>query len=59
MIITLYPQITNIIISALVSAHAGQFGISSKAFMKIDSLPNVTENEKEKYHKLAMEIFLK
>uniref|UniRef100_A0AC35FT61 WD repeat-containing protein 35 n=1 Tax=Panagrolaimus sp. PS1159 TaxID=55785 RepID=A0AC35FT61_9BILA len=44
---------------ALVAIHARQFGIASKAFMKINSLPNVNDEEKEKYNQLAMEIFLK
>ncbi|KAJ3300442.1 WD repeat-containing protein 35 [Borealophlyctis nickersoniae] len=44
---------------ALVSFHAKKFGICSKAFIKLESLPSSSEEETEQFEDLALSIFTK
>lgn len=46
-------------ISALASCQARQFAVCSRAFMKLESLPDLTASEREQYGELALKIFLK
>ncbi|CAJ0945040.1 unnamed protein product, partial [Mesorhabditis belari] len=44
---------------ALTSCVTKQFSVASRAFMKLDSLNELTEEEKDSYRKLAIKIFSK
>merc|ERR1712013_23160 len=46
-------------ILAVASYHAKQFGICSKAFVKLETLPNISEKERTQFQELALAIFLK
>ncbi|CAD5234713.1 unnamed protein product [Bursaphelenchus xylophilus] len=53
------PTIEIYSLLALASCQAKQFSVCSKAFMKIESLENVPEEEMEQYNALSLKIFLK
>ena len=44
---------------ALTSSANKAFGICSKAFIKLESLENVREEQREQYEELALQIFTK
>lgn len=44
---------------ALSSYLAEYYGVSSKAFMKLESIPSLSPDEQQTYSKLALQIFLK
>ena len=44
---------------ALASCANRAFGTCSKAFIKLESLEELTEQEREEYQELAMDIFVK
>lgn len=44
---------------ALISYLSGYFGICSKAFMKLESLPTLSSTIQDNYAKLALQIFMK
>ena len=44
---------------ALSSCATRQFEVASRAFMKLESLAELSADEREAYEKLAMSVFLK
>ena len=46
-------------LTALTSSANKAFGICSKAFIKLESLENVREEQREQYEALALQIFTK
>ncbi len=47
------------LLSALSSCAALQFSVCSRAFIKLESMPNMAAEEREAYNKLALAIFTK
>uniref|UniRef100_A0A7E4V0B2 WD_REPEATS_REGION domain-containing protein n=1 Tax=Panagrellus redivivus TaxID=6233 RepID=A0A7E4V0B2_PANRE len=43
---------------ALVSIHAGQYATCSKAFMTLEKMPTLSDDERDRYKQLAIKIFL-
>jgi len=44
---------------AIASYHSKHFAVCSKAFVKLETLPTISEQERKKYQSLALAIFLK
>jgi len=44
---------------ALSSYLAEYYGVCNKAFMKLESIPSLSQDEQQTYSKLALQIFLK
>ena len=53
------PPLEIYLLLALSSCQAKQFAVCSRAFMKLESLPNLPPEETEQYTDLALNIFLK
>ncbi|CAD5229090.1 unnamed protein product [Bursaphelenchus okinawaensis] len=53
------PSLEIYTLLALASCQAKQFSVCSKAFMKIESMDNIPEDELEQYNALSLKIFLK